>query len=252
VAVARVAALYDIHAHLPALRAVLDEVDAEGIETLVIGGDVAAGPLPRETVQQLIELGPRCRFVQGNADREVVAAYDDPGHDSGDMPAAIATFAAARLTAAQRDWMAAFEPTVTLEIAGLGRALFCHGTPDSETAVITTATPEGRLREIVASVETDVVVCGHTHRQFDRRTDGVRVINAGAVGVPYEGRRGAFWAALGPDVQMRRTDYDHSAAMAELRAGGLEQLDEMLLESLIEPMDPDEVARLMEGTAPSA
>jgi putative phosphoesterase len=246
VAVARVAALYDIHAHLPALRAVLDEVDAEGIKTLVIGGDVAAGPLPQETVERLIELGPRCRFVQGNADREVVAAYDYPGHDAADMPAAIASFAAARLTAPQRDWMAAFEPTVTLEIASLGRALFCHGTPHSDTAGITTATPEGRLLELVSGVEADVVVCGHTHRQFDRRTDGVRVINAGAVGMPYEGRRGAFWAVLGPDVQLRRTDYDHAAAMAELRAGGLAQLDEMLLESLIEPMDPDAVAEIME------
>ena len=67
----RVAALYDIHGNLPALRAVLADVAREGIETVVIGGDVAAGPLPRETIEQVMALGPRARFVRGNADREV-------------------------------------------------------------------------------------------------------------------------------------------------------------------------------------
>ena len=47
-----------------------------------------------------------------------------------------------------------------------------------------------------------VVVCGHTHRQFDRRIDRWRVVNAGSVGMPYEGRPGAYWALLGPGVEM--------------------------------------------------
>ena len=64
----------------------------------------------------------------------------------------------------------------------------------------------------VAEVEPGVIVCGHTHRQFDRAIGRHRVINAGSVGLPFEGRIGAFWALLGPEVQLRRSDYDLDAA----------------------------------------
>jgi hypothetical protein len=79
---------------------------------------------------------------------------------------------------------------------------------------------------------------------------GVRVINAGSVGIPYEGRPGAYWALLGPGVELRRTEYDLRSAVGELEASGFPDLDEMLRESLLEPVDPGEVARLFEGQAP--
>jgi diadenosine tetraphosphatase ApaH/serine/threonine PP2A family protein phosphatase len=100
---------------------------------------------------------------------------------------------------------------------------------------------------MLAAVDEGVVVCGHTHRQFDRSAQRWRVINAGSVGMPYEGRRGAFWALLGPDVELRWTDYDVDSALERLRAGGFAGTDEMLLESLIEPTDPDWVAGYFEG-----
>lgn len=244
-----VAALYDIHGNLPALRAVLAEVEREHVDGIVIGGDVANGPLPRETIELLMALGHRARFVCGNGDREIVEAYDAAAGPEVEAPEPIAAFAAARIERSQRDFLAGFEPVVELTIEGRGggAVLFCHGTPDSDTVMITTATSEERLRSIVRGVEHELVVCGHTHRQFDRRSDSVRVINAGAVGMPYEGRRGAYWALIGAEVELRRTDYDWEPALAELRAGGLPELDEMLLESLLEPADPDEVAEILEA-----
>jgi predicted phosphodiesterase len=246
----RVAALYDIHANLPALRAVLDEVEHERVDAIVFGGDVANGPLPRETTERLLSLRERSYFVRGNGDREIVEAWDEAAPELAPDAVAterIAAFAAARLERGQRDFLAAFESTVTLEIDGLGPTLFCHGTPDSDTEMITTATTEERLRSIVSAVGQPLVVCGHTHRQFDRAAAGIRVVNAGAVGQPYEGRRGAYWAVLGPDVSLRRTEYDWAAALEELQAGALPELEEMLLESLLEPMDPDEVAAILEA-----
>jgi len=97
-----------------------------------------------------------------------------------------------------------------------------------------------------------VIVCGHTHRQFDRRVDRWRVVNAGSVGMPYEGRPGAYWALFGPGVESRRTEYDLDAAVGELRAGRYPDLEEMLKESLVEPADPDDVARFFEGSAAGA
>ncbi len=111
-----------------------------------------------------------------------------------------------------------FAAGVVFDVDGLGLTLFCHGSPRSDTEIITTATTDERLRGILGGVEQRTVVGGHTHRQFDRRVDGWRVVNAGSVGMPYEGRPGAYcWALLGPGVELRRTAYDVDRAVVALR-----------------------------------
>lgn len=247
-----VAALYDIHGNLPALRAVLAEAAREGVDSVVVGGDVATGPLPRQTLDQLMALRDKAQFVRGNAEREIVDAYD-AGMTASDEHQGVLerqlAFAASQLTQLQRDFLASFPPTVTLDIEGLGPTLFCHGSPRSDTESITTVTSEQRLREIVSSTRAATIVCGHTHRQFDRRVDQWRVINAGSVGTPYEGRAGAYWALLGPDVELRRTEYDLDRAVAEMEAGGFPDLGELVDESLIDPVDADEVSEFFERQA---
>ena len=105
---------------------------------------------------------------------------------------------------------------------------------------------------MLQGVRTDVVVCGHTHHQFDRTVDGVRVINAGSVGMPYQGAAAAFWLSLGPGVELRRTVYDVAAAIERMRATGMPDIDEMMLqESLIEPVSAAWVADYFEQLATS-
>jgi predicted phosphodiesterase len=251
----RVAALYDIHGNLPALRAVLADVARDSVDLVLIGGDVATGPLPRQTLDQLIALGSQARCVRGNADREIVSAYDSDRRDidAEEDPAMRASaFAAAQISREQRDLLASFAPSVLLHPDGLGPTVFCHGSPRSDSEILTTETTEQRLRTIIEDVDQSVIVCGHTHRQFDRRVDRWRVVNAGSVGMPYEGRPGAYWALFGPGVESRRTEYDLDAAVGELRAGRYPDLEEMLKESLVEPADPDDVARFFEGSAAGA
>jgi predicted phosphodiesterase len=246
----RVAALHDIHGNLPALEAVLEDVERAAPDLVVVGGDVAAGALPAETLDRLEALGDRARYVMGNGDRELVDAFDGTGGPGeADSPLRRAFLWAARqLARRHRDALAAYEPTVSVDVDGLGPVLFCHGSPRSDTEIITTLTTEERLRPMLEGVEERVVVCGHTHRQFDRRAAGRRVVNAGSVGMPYEGVAAAFWALLGPDVELRRTDYDVPAAVARLRAGGCPDVDELMLrESLLEPADPDETAAFFEA-----
>lgn len=250
-----IAALYDIHGNLPALRAVLAAAEAEGAEKFVIGGDVAGGPLPRETIDHLMALGERAYFVRGNGDREIVEAFDAGStglSDEHDPAQRSAIFVAAEISRAQRDFLAGFPETVRLDLDGLGRALFCHGSPRSDSEIITRVTPDERLREILGGVDERIVVGGHTHQQFDRTIDDWRLINAGSVGIPYEGRPGAYWALLGRDVELRRTEYDLDEALSELRAGGFPDLDEMLKESLVDPIDPREVSEFFERQAQSA
>jgi predicted phosphodiesterase len=247
-----VAALYDIHGNLPALLAVLADAADQGATNFVIGGDVAAGPLPRETIDQLIALGDRARFVRGNADRDIVEAYDRRETDVSrlaDPAQRSAVFAAGAISRSHRDFLDSFVPTVALDVDGLGSVLFCHGSPRSDTEIVTAVTPHDRLREILTEVEQPVVVGGHTHQQFDRQVNGWRLINAGSVGIPYEGRQGAYWALLGPDVALRRTEYDVDRALVDLRAEGFPDIAEMFQESLIDPVAPEEAARYFEQQA---
>jgi putative phosphoesterase len=242
----KIAALYDIHGNLPALDAALAEVGHEGVDLIVVGGDVLPGPMPLEVIDRLRALGDRARYVMGNGDREVVEAFDTGlrVEDAEDETARGTAWVAARLDREHRDFVAAFAPTVSA-----GGALFCHGSPRRDTETITTLSADERIEPMLAGVAEAVVVGGHTHRQFDRTVGGKRLLNAGSVGSPYEGEAAAFWLLLAPEPQLRKTAYDVEAAVAVLRATGFPDFDELYKESLIEPADPDWVAEYFEQQA---
>ena len=115
---------------------------------------------------------------------------------------------------------------------GLGPVRLAHGSPRSDEECVTPETPEERVREFSAGVDEKVIVTAHVHMQFDRDVAGVRSVNAGSVGLPYETAPGAYWALLGPDVEFRRTEYDLDATIERYRASGqpdVEQIVEMML-----------------------
>jgi putative phosphoesterase len=237
----RVAALYDVHGNLPALEAVLREVDADAI---LVGGDVASGPFPRETLERLQAYGPRVHFVRGNADR----VLDLVGANDGEVWVRSRYWVAERLGEEQLAFMAGLPLDVTLDVEGLGPVRFCHGAPGSDEQVITRVTSEERLRGLLVGVGERTVVCGHTHIQFDRVLDGIQVLNAGSVGAPYEGRRGAYWLELGPDVTFRRTEYDVGAAVAAISATGYPNAEKWNRQILDEdPGTADRMSALIEG-----
>jgi putative phosphoesterase len=210
---ARVAALYDVHGNLPALDAVLAEVDAD---VILVGGDVAAGPWPAQTLERLRALGDRVRWIRGNADREL--AQPSEASEEGGPPAEVLSWTRDRLKGGQLEFLGALALTETIDVDGVGRVLFCHATPRSDDELLTAISDDDRWHVALAAVDADVVVCGHTHVQFDRRVGDVRLVNAGSVGMPYEAEPGAYWLALGPDVRQRRTEYDTEGTAREIAA----------------------------------
>jgi len=104
-----------------------------------------------------------------------------------------------------------------VDVDGLGEVAFCHATPRNDTEIFTRATADDVLRPVFGTLGAPLVVCGHTHMQFDRRVGNVRIVNAGSVGMPF-GAAGAFWLLLGPDVELRRTSYDLDEAAAAINA----------------------------------
>jgi putative phosphoesterase len=196
----RVAALYDVHGNLPALEAVLAVVDAD---LILVGGDVAAGPWPAETLELLRGAGGRVRFIRGNADRELFETGV-----KGLAPPHLLEFVRSRLSEGELEFLRTFPLTQTEEIEGLGTVLFCHATPRSDEEILTRISPDERWERALEGVVADVVVCGHTHVQFSRMMGNTLVVNAGSVGMPYEHEPGAYWALLGPDVAFQRTEYE--------------------------------------------
>jgi predicted phosphodiesterase len=213
----RVAALYDIHGNLPALEAVLEQVRHAAIDQIVVGGDVMPGPMPGEALRRLLEIDIPTHFLYGNGEIAVLESL------AGRGPARVAEMyqPAIQWTAEQvqdyRDLIAAWPMTHDVRVRGVGHVLFCHATPRNENECFTQRTPEDRLLAIFDGLGAAVVVCGHTHMQFDRMIGNTRVVNAGSVGMPF-GEPGADWLLLGPDVQLQHTPYDLPSAAERLRA----------------------------------
>jgi predicted phosphodiesterase len=213
----RVAALYDIHGNLPALEAVLDEVDRAGVDRVIVGGDVLPGPMPGETLTRLKRLRCAVDYILGNCEVAALAELTAPG--SSRVPEQVREsirWSARQLAPGDDAFVASWPRTLRLDIAGVGPTLFCHGTPRSEDEIFTRTTAEERLLPLFDHLEAALVVCGHTHIQFDRLVGRTRVVNAGSVGMPFNGP-GADWLLLGPDVELRHTEYDLDAAAVRIR-----------------------------------
>jgi putative phosphoesterase len=196
-----VAALYDVHGNLRALEAVLADAE-ESADVVVFGGDLVWGPWPSECLQRAESLGDRAVFVHGNCERLVLDGAS-PGY----------AWARDRLSAEELARIEAWPMIETLDVGGLGPTLFCHATPRSDEENLTPESPRRAWADALAGVEQHVVVCGHTHLQFDCELGGFRVVNPGSVGAPTV-RPAAWWALLGPDVDLRTTAYDTEATIA--------------------------------------
>jgi putative phosphoesterase len=202
-----VAALYDIHGNLAALDAVLAEVPDDA--TIVVGGDICAGgEHPSETLARLRGLGDRVAWVRGNADREL-----HPGEE-GLAPAEFLEQARSQLSEEEIEFLHGLP-----EAQVIGDVLYCHASPRNDLDIFTERTPEERIAFLFEGLDVSTVVCGHSHSQFERTVAGVRVVNAGSVGMPYEEEPGAYWLL---DLVHRRTPYDG----AELKASREEAVSE--------------------------
>jgi putative phosphoesterase len=236
----KVAALYDIHGNLPALEAVLQDIRREGVDQIVVGGDVVPGPMSRETLALLLDLDFPTQFIQGNCEHEVLSQM--AGIETGNLPVQFREsfrWVAQQIPPEYERRMAEWPLTLSLDITGIGAALFCHATPRNNTEVFTRLTPEDRLLPVFENVDAALVVCGHTHMQFDRRIGAIRVVNAGSVGAPY-GVPGAYWLLLGPDVQLRYTSYNVKLAAERIRQTSYPNADHCADNQVLHPLSEAE------------
>jgi predicted phosphodiesterase len=223
----RVAALYDVEGNLPALDAVLAELDSIEPDVIVFGGDLFCGAQPVEVIDRARALS-NGRFLLGNADR-----LDEP----------TVAYHVALLREDQRGFIASFREQLVI-----GDVLYRHGSPRSVDELVSLLTPDEALREMLEGVAQQTIVVGHTHTQFDRQVDDYRIINAGSVGAAWESEPGAYWALLTDgDVELRRTDYDVDAAVGALRLDYPNR--EVRTQWIQGPHDPHAIAHQIETAA---
>ena len=199
---------------MPALRAVLDDIENSRPDEVLVAGDlVGRGPQGNEVVTTIAERGWRCLrgnhedYLLGFARKEVPEAWWDEEE-----------WAASR-------WMAAeLQPQAIryieslpdeLRPAGAPGLLLVHGSPRSNNDGLGPWTPDEHLIGHLDSIEENLLVCGHTHRPMMRRLPNGRVINAGAVGLPFNGDRRAQYGLF--EFNGARWEFEQRAVTYDTR-----------------------------------
>jgi predicted phosphodiesterase len=241
-----VLALYDIHANVDALEAVLADPRAAGPDMVVVGGDVVPGAFAQATLDRLDLLDVPARWIRGNGERELGEALSGPPPAEDDMAGVTAAASAAELGEDRSRALAGLP--LTIELDGV---LYCHATPRRDDEILTRISTAERWADALGGVGAKLVVAGHTHQQDDRAVGDVRFVNAGSVGLPYEGDGAARWLWVADGVpELRRTGYDAAAAGRRMLEAGWPD-ERSIGAALIEPIDPLLITRLFEERATS-
>jgi predicted phosphodiesterase len=238
-----VLALYDIHANVDALEAVLADPRASAPDVVVVGGDAVPGPFAIATLARLRDLRVPVRWIRGNGEREVAEVADGRA-SADDVMTRTAAITAAEIGDAQA--RALGETSLTVELDGV---LYCHASPRRDDEMLTRLSTPERWAGALDGVDAALVVAGHTHQQDDRVVGSVRFVNAGSVGLPYEGDGAARWLWVADGVpELRRTTYDAARAGQRILAAGWPD-ERSVRAALVEPVEPIVVTRIFEDVA---
>ncbi|WP_096185699.1 metallophosphoesterase family protein [Evansella halocellulosilytica] len=213
----KMAALYDIHGNNYALEAVLNELRRENVHAVVVGGDLVWGPQPREVMDTLMEFKDKFLFIMGNADREVAYRYG-PQEGCDGFVAELNTWCADQLTEEHLQFLKKLDERQSIAVKGIGNILFVHGSPRSDEEAIRFDTKDSEVFEIIKNTKEDIIVCGHTHIQFDRLVANKRIVNAGSVGLQSKAT-GACWLLIDKEIELKVTEYNVDKAIEEILIG---------------------------------
>jgi putative phosphoesterase len=226
----RLALISDIHGNLPALEAVLTEIEGEDVDEIICLGDVAVGPQPGETLDRVRELG--CPVVLGNWDAYFIHGF--PSHESeiGMRLVEMGEWWADQLSAEQRAFIETFVDT--LERPGL---FAFHGSPRSYEDFIYATTPDAELAQMLDGARAPMLAGGHTHFAMVRHFDGALFVNPGSVGLPFAKQEAVMrispWAEYAIvdaeegrlSVDLRRTPFDVESLLELIRTSGTPHAD---------------------------
>jgi putative phosphoesterase len=184
----RIAVISDMHGNDFAFEAVEADIQNQKIDQIVCLGDaVQGGPQPAAVVQRLRRLN--CPVVMGNADAWLISGVETA--DEGIPPerlkkmGEIRLWSLAQLTEDDVDFIAGFQPTVTINLENDLDLLCFHGSPISFDDIILPAAPEEEFQKFLGPYADYILTGGHTHAQQIRRNGNLFFFNPGSVGFAY-------------------------------------------------------------------
>lgn len=224
----RIAVIGDIHANLPALRAVLDDATSIGAEAVYCVGDVVGrGPHPNEVVEELRRR--EITTIQGNWDEAVGMDREQtgaawPSPDAEAAGEASMRWTARTLTEKNRSWLRQLPVALRVTVAGRSLSLF-HGAPFKQNEYLWADRPSRVFARIVSDEADDIFCFGHTHQAFHRRVGPAHFVACGSVGCGTGGDARARYAVIfigDPDISVgfRSVDYDRAAVVDDMAAIG--------------------------------
>lgn len=233
----RYALISDIHANLPALQAVIEDIGRRDIPAIYHLGDlVGYAPWPNETVELLRSL--RIHGVAGNYDSTVGTdykhcgcKYEDPHQE--ELSHVSYEWTRRNVSPRTKEYLAGLP--FRLDLRPLGghvagpRLILVHGTPTLNTLYWTEDRPDSfctQMANIAGAKTGDVLAFGHTHKAWHRAVEGIHFVNTGSVGRPKDGDWRAGYVLLDvdgadPRVEFVRVEYDLQAAIAAIRTSDL-------------------------------
>jgi predicted phosphodiesterase len=234
----RYALISDIHANLPALEAVIDDIASreDVAATYHLGDLVGYAPWPDETVALLRERG--IAGIAGNYDSTVATnykhcgcKYEDPHQE--ELSHLSFEWTKAHTSAEVKRFLGGLP--FRLDLRPLGghlagpTAVLVHGTPTLNTVYWTEDRPDAfclKMAELAGAKADDMLVFGHTHKPWHRTVDGIHFVNTGSVGRPKDGDWRAGYALLDAGeaearVEFVRVEYDLERAMRAIRESEL-------------------------------
>jgi predicted phosphodiesterase len=245
----RIAALYDIHGNYPALEAVVQELHIAKPDKVVIGGDIVSGPMPNETMKCLMELGNDVVWVLGNGDVDVSERKinGNINNSLSEQAKVITEWVANIIDESMARFLISLPINHFIRDDKLGMIGFCHATPNDYNYVFTPVTPNGEVKKVFNNEMEGYFICGHTHIQFEKTIDNLKIVNAGSVGMPFSEEHGAEWLLLENGViRFMKTKYDIDLAKKQIKQTTYPFKDEFIETNVINPKRPEEMIPFLE------
>jgi len=222
----QLAILSDIHGNLPALEAVLADMNAYELDGIVVAGDLVGGPQSMETIRRLRDLG--CWLIRGNSEGYALSFYEGDGPDYWRTSR---QWASMRWSTRQLDhetliFLRSLPEQLVIRLPGTTPIRVVHGSPRNPSELLFPDRDPGSLEKALAAIAEQVLVCGHSHRPWSVQQNGQLALNPGAVCAPLNGKIGAqyallTWQGASWRVSHQMVDYDLELVRRAYRNSGL-------------------------------